>query len=111
MRLGRILLGAAAITAIVFAFRDVRGGRWLLPALPGHDEDEELDELLDEEELADDEEPVLGYDGMDRDTVVEWLHEATLDEATLMRMERYERTHHNREAVLDAITDHLTAFG
>jgi hypothetical protein len=110
MRLGRILLGAAAIAAIALAFRDLQGGRWLRPALPG-EEDDDLDELLEEEGEQEEEEPVLGYDGMDRDTVVEWLREATLDEGTLMRMERYERAHHNREPVLDAITDQLTAFG
>jgi hypothetical protein len=54
---------------------------------------------------------VLGYDGMDRDTVVDWLREASLDEATLLRMERYEKAHHNREPVLDAITDQLSGFG
>jgi hypothetical protein len=108
MRLGRILLGAAAIAAIVVAFRDFDGGRWLPPALGGDDGDE-LDRLDAEPQVE--EEPVLGYDGMDRDTVVDWLREATLDEATLMRMERYERAHANREPVLDAIADQLTAFG
>jgi hypothetical protein len=110
MRLGRILLGAVAVGAIVVAFRDVRGGRWLLPALGGaEDEDELLEELEGEDEVE--EEPVLGYDGMDRDTVVDWLRDATLDEATLLRMERYERGHENREPVLEVITDQLTAFG
>ena len=108
MRLGRILLGAAAVAAIAFAFRDFQGGRWLVPRLAGDEDD--LDEMDDEEGL-DEEEPVLGYDGMDRDTVVEWLRDATLDEATLMRMERYERALDNREAVLEAIGDQLTAFG
>jgi hypothetical protein len=109
MRLGRILLGAAAVAAIAVAFRDLRGGRWLVPSLGG-DEDEDLLDELEREETVE-AEPVLGYDGMDRDTVVDWLRDATLDEATLMRMERYERSHENREPVLDAIADQLTAFG
>jgi len=106
MRLGRILLGAAAIGAIALAFRDFQGNGWLRPSL-GRGEDEPDG---DEGEIAE-EEPVLGYDGMDRDTVVDWLREASLDEATLLRMERYEKSHHNREPVLDAIADQLSSFG
>lgn len=107
MRLGRILLGAAAVGAIALALRDFRTGRWLLPGTP-----EELpDEELEGGEQPAEEEPVLGYDGMDRDTLVDWLREASLDESTLMRMDRYERSHGNREPVLEAIGDQLTAFG
>jgi hypothetical protein len=108
MKIGKVLLGAAAVAAIVVAFRDFQGSRWLIPGLGA---DELDDEEMDDEEALPEEEPVLGYDGMDRDTVVDWLREATLDEATLLRMERYEKAHENREPVLDAITDQLTAFG
>ena len=107
MKLGRILLGAAAVAAIAVAFRDFQGSRWLRPSL--REGDDELD--ADDEESEVEEEPVLGYDGMDRDTMLDWLREASLDEATLLRMERYEKTHHNREPVLDAIADQLSAFG
>jgi hypothetical protein len=107
MKLGRIMLGAVALGAIALAFRDFQGNRWLRPSLtPGEDELE-----ADDDETLAEEEPVLGYDGMDRDTVVDWLREASLDEATLLRMERYEKAHHNREPVLDAITDQLSGFG
>ncbi len=98
----KTLLTAAAAATVVLAFRDGATGTWLRPALPagalgggGRDEWEE----------DDDEEPVLGYDGMDRDTLVDWLRDADLDPETLRRVERYERTHAGREPVLDAIAD------
>ena len=63
-------------------------------------------------EYADDaEEPVLGYDGMDRDSLIEWLRDSALDEETLLEIERYERSRENREPVLDAVGDLLAAFG
>ncbi|HEX8829797.1 MAG TPA: hypothetical protein VF705_01440, partial [Longimicrobium sp.] len=63
-------------------------------------------------EYADtDEEPVLGYDGMDRDSLIEWLRDASLDEETLLYIERYERARENREPVLDAVGDLLASFG
>jgi hypothetical protein len=107
MRLGRILLGAAAVGAIALAFRDIQGRRWLLPGMPGEAPEPEPEDAEAEVE----EEPVLGYDGMDRDTLLDWLRDASLDEATLLRMERYERSHGNREPVLEMIGDQLTAFG
>lgn len=48
-------------------------------------------------------EPVLGYDGMDVDTVIPWLESANLDRATLERIRRYERSHRAREAVLETL--------
>jgi hypothetical protein len=54
---------------------------------------------------------VLGYDGMDRDTLVEWLDDADLDESALLRIRRYELGTGNREPVLDKIDDLLAAFG
>jgi hypothetical protein len=114
MRSLKVLLGVAAVGAIALALRDFQNRRWLAPAVPGG--------LLprggggglalleeDEEEYA--EEPVLGYDGMDRDTLVEWLGEADLDEATLLRIQRYEEANLNREPVLDAVGDLLASFG
>ena len=63
-------------------------------------------------EYADaDEEPVLGYDGMDRDTLIDWLRDSALDEETLLRIERYEQAKENREPVLDAVDDLLASFG
>ena len=107
----KVLLGAAAAGTIVLAFRDFDGGGWLHPALPGGGwaEGDLLLEEDDDEALA--EEPVLGYDGMDRDTLVAWLDDADLDEATLLRIRRYETAHQDREPVLDRIDDLLTPFG
>jgi len=107
MRVLKVLLGVAAVGAIALAFRDFRNERWLGPALPGGlDDDGDL--LEAEEEL---EEPVLGYDGMDRDTLVDWLDDADLDEETLLRIRRYEEATEAREPVLDKVDDLLAAFG
>lgn len=107
----KVLLGAAAAGTIVLAFRDFEGGGWLQPALPGARPgyDDELLEEDDDETL--DEEPVLGYDGMDRDTLVAWLDDADLDESTLLAIRRYEVDHENREPVLDRVDDLLASFG
>jgi len=111
MRLLKVLLGVAAAGAVVVAFRDFRNRRWLGPALPGLAGAE--DDLLAEGEEGGEEleEPVLGYDGMDRDTLVAWLDDADLDEETLLRIRRYEVATQNREPVLDQVDDLLAAFG
>jgi hypothetical protein len=110
MRFLKVLVGAAAVGAIALAFRDFANERWLQPALPGGERGEGgEDGLLDEAEAT--EEPVLGYDGMDRDTLVAWLDDADLDEATLLRIRRYEHATQNREPVLDKVDDLLAAFG
>jgi hypothetical protein len=95
----------------VLALRDYRNGGWLRPAVPGGYRLDDGDLLLedDDEELM--EEPVLGYDGMDRDTLVDWLDDADLDESALLRIRRYEESAANRDPVLDKIDDLLTAFG
>lgn len=105
----KVLLGAVAAGTIVLAFRDFEGGGWLEPALPGGGWDE--GELLEEDDEELEEEPVLGYDGMDRDTLVAWLDDADLDEATLLRIRRYETATQDREPVLDRIDDLLAPFG
>ena len=84
MRLLKVLLGAAAVGAVAFAFRDSVRERWLRP---GGDDDE--GGVL----IAGGEEPVLGYDGMDRDT--------------LLRIRAYESANLSREPVLDAVDDLL----
>src|SRR5215218_6037078 len=103
MRALKVLIGAAAGAAIVLALRDYRNGGWLRPAVPGgyrlDDGDLRLED--DEDDLL--EEPVLGYDGMDRDTLVDWLDDADLDERALLDIRRYELGTGNREPVLDKI--------
>jgi hypothetical protein len=106
----KVLVGAAAAGTIALAFRDFANGGWLQPALPGGGWAGGGDLLEeDQEELL--EEPVLGYDGMDRDTLVSWLDDADLDEATLLRVRRYEQATQDREPVLDKVDDLLAAFG
>jgi hypothetical protein len=94
MRLLKVLIGVVAAGAVVMAFRDFAGGRWLRPSLPGA-------------VLGDAEEPVLGYDGMDRDTLIDWLGDARLDDDTLRRIRRYEEANGRREPVLAAVDDLL----
>ena len=108
----KLLVGAAAAGAIALAFRDFEGGGWLQPALPGGGRWPGGGDLLleeDDEDLL--EEPVLGYDGMDRDTLIDWLDDADLDEAALLRIRRYEAATQDREPVLDKVDDLLAAFG
>jgi len=99
-RLLKVLVGVAALGVVAAAFRDSARGRWLRPALPGADEDGEL-------LIADGEEPVLGYDGMDRDTLLDWLADAELDRDTLLRIRAYESANQARDPVLDAVDDLL----
>jgi hypothetical protein len=98
MRLLKMLVAGAAIGVIVIAFRDSDAGRWIAPPLRlrgegGEDQDET--------------EPVLGYDGMDVDTLLEWMDNAGADSATLERMRGYEADHLAREEVLRAIEERL----
>lgn len=100
MNLLKLVVGGAAVAVIVAAFRDLENERWLSPAGLGGfggtagEEDEEM-------------EPILGYDGMDQETVIEWLDEAGLDRSTLEVMHRYEERHLARAPVLAAIGDLL----
>lgn len=98
MNLLRLLLGGAAVATILVAFRDFENETWLpaggraAPAFPEGEEDEE---------------PVLGYDGMDRDTLIQWIRDARLDEDTLIRIHEYEAAHQRRERVLQAVSELL----
>lgn len=102
-RLLKVLLGVAAVGVVAVAFRDSARGRWLRPALPGRGGDDDDGGLL----IAGGEEPVLGYDGMDRDTLLDWLADADLDRDTLLRIRAYESANLGREPVLDAVDDLL----
>jgi hypothetical protein len=98
MNLLRLLLGGAAVATILVAFRDFDNDTWLLPggrAATAPPEGEE------------DEEPILGYDGMDRDTLIQWIRDARLDEDTLIRIHEYEATHQRRDRVMQAVSDLL----
>jgi hypothetical protein len=89
-----ILAGLIA-GVIIAAFRDFERSRWLAPAIPG-------------EEEADDREPLLGYDGMDQETILEWLADSELDETTVESVIRYERSHLRREPVIEALEEMLS---
>jgi hypothetical protein len=94
MRALRLLAGLAVVGAAVVALREVaaRGG---LPR-PGKGG---ADAALE----PGGEEPVLGYDGMDRDSLIDWLSDADLDRETLLRVRAYEEANRNREPVLEAV--------
>ena len=95
MRLLKMLLAGAAVGVIVIAFRDFDQGRWIAPPLGvgGEDQDEA--------------EPILGYDGMDVDAILDWFDQTGPDQATLLRMRDYEAQHLAREAVIGAIGERL----
>lgn len=95
MRLIKVVLAGAAIGVILAAFRDFENRRWLAVPYRGGGAPGAAGEA----------EPVLGYDGMDQDTLIEWLGDADLDRATLQRMRRYEQVNMGREPVLAAISD------
>ena len=99
MRLLKMLLAGAAIGVILTAFRDFENETWLIPVLPG--------EGGGEGGIDDEPEPVLGFDGMDQDTLLDWLDDADLDADTLSRMHRYELAGRGREPVLSAIEDRM----
>lgn len=52
-------------------------------------------------------EPILGYDGMDQETVLEWLPDADLDPELLAEIGRYEESTRGREPVLSLIDELL----
>lgn len=98
MNLFKALAAASAVAVILYAFRDPDTGEWLIPGRA-----ETGAATLDEHE------PVLGYDGMDRDTLVDWLREADLDDATLRRIRLYESRHGGRAMVLDTVDELMSS--
>lgn len=98
MRALRLLAGLAVVGAAVVALREVaaRGG---VPRL-GRDGEAPRQEPGGEE-------PVLGYDGMDRDALIDWLSDADLDRETLLRVRAYEEANRNREPVLETLASLL----
>jgi hypothetical protein len=98
MNLFKVLAAGAALSVILFAFRDPHTGEWLFPGTAAGGAPDIVDET----------EPVLGYDGMDRDTLVEWLRGADLDDDTLRRIRSYESRHDGRAMVLDTVDELMT---
>lgn len=100
MSVWKAVLAGAAVGVILIAFRDAERHAWLMPAgfpdRPGAGGGEDFEE-----------EPILGYDGMDQETLLDWLDEADLDRGTLMRARWYEQRHAAREPVLDALDARL----
>ena len=97
MNLLKLLVAGAAIGVIVIAFRDADQERWIAPPL----------RLAGEGEDPGEAEPLLGYDGMDVDALIDWMDGAGPDRATLERMRDYESAHLAREGVLAAIVERL----
>jgi hypothetical protein len=97
MKTLKLLLATAAVATIMLAFRDLRTGEWLRPALEGREPGMR----------GEDAEPVLGYDGMDVETLLDWLDDADLDDDTLLEIEAYERENRNRRTVLNALAELL----
>jgi hypothetical protein len=52
-------------------------------------------------------EPVLGYDGMDQETLLEWLPAAKLDSETVEDILRYEEANLCREPVVAVLEEML----
>ncbi|HET7322694.1 MAG TPA: hypothetical protein VFI96_09385 [Longimicrobiaceae bacterium] len=99
MKLWKLLLAGSALALVAAAFRDFENDRWLLPAgfgpgAAGPAEDEA-------------EEPILGYDGMDEDTLLAWLDDAGLDRQMLLSIYDYEERHLGRQEILAALDDKL----
>jgi hypothetical protein len=98
IRLIKLLLAAATVSGLVYLAlrqREVAAGTALAR--------NRMDEPLPEREP----EPVLGYDGMDLQTVTEWLERAELDELSLRSIRAYEQRHRARETVLGVIDEKL----
>jgi len=94
----KLLAAGAAFGIIVTTFRD-ENGEWIVPG---------RDILTDRDITAPDgEEPVLGYDGMDEESLEEWLSDAGADRRSILRMIRYESANRGRQPVLAALVDQL----
>lgn len=94
MKLLRLLAAGIAVGVIVIAFRDVEQGSVAGTRRRGEEDQGEA-------------EPFLGYDGMDVDTLLDWLEQSAPDAAMLVRMREYETAHLGRDAVLRAVEDRL----
>ncbi|CAN5846216.1 hypothetical protein BH23GEM6_BH23GEM6_15080 [soil metagenome] len=98
MNLIKLLAAGAAFGIIVTTFRD-ENGEWIVPG-----RDMQSDPVDAE---AGGQEPILGYDGMDEESLQEWISDAGSDRRTLLRMIRYESANRGRHPVLAALVDQL----
>ena len=94
MKTLKLLLAGLVVGVAIVALRDRDGASLLAPAGRRSGPAE-----------ADGEEPVLGYDGMDQETLLDWLSSASLDRETLERIHAYEQATRGREEVLLAVGD------
>ena len=101
----KAFLAGAAVGVILIAFRYFENERWLAPAGVGGGAGSRGPAGVAEEEVE--EEPLLGYDGMDQETLLAWLADARLDRRTLTRIRRYESENLGREAVIEAVEELL----
>jgi|GEM_PF-1032165 len=98
MNLLKLLVAGAAVGIIVTTFRD-QSGEWIVPGrdmLPGPDAP-----------LRGGQEPVLGYDGMNEETLQEWISGAGSDRNSILQMIRYESANRGRQSVLATLVDQL----
>jgi hypothetical protein len=95
MKTLRWLVAGIVVGVIAVAFRDFERGEWLRPTLPRRTSE------------PDEREPILGYDGMDQETLLEWLEDSDLDSPTVEEMIRYEEDHLSREPVLSRLEEIL----
>lgn len=58
-----------------------------------------------------DEEPFLGYDGLDLDRVLDWIRDADPDPDQLRAILAYEGRHLGREAIVEECRDRLRRLG
>ncbi len=89
------LLAGTLVGVIAVAFRDFEHGTWLKPQLFGGDEP------------IGPEEPILGYDGMDQETLLDWLSSADLQPDDLEHMLAYEENNLDRAPVIELIEELL----
>lgn len=58
-------------------------------------------------QTEDQQEPILGYDGMDQETLLEWLDDAELDGDQIEQIIRYEERHARREPILSTLHERI----
>lgn len=97
--LTRVLIGVATGTVFGTAYVALRRGQ--------RDGEQDWSPAVVTPLRREEEEPILGYDGMDVDTLVDWIERSDLDSATLRHVRAYEMRHRKREAVLSTVDELL----